>query len=83
MLQDDILNDLHAGTVGGHMGEEKLGHQLLERFYYLVRSLICNSEYMKVATCTDSSIVVQTESMQLLLATLRRDCSKDDVYMYI
>ena len=24
MLSEDILNDLHAGAVGGHMGEEKI-----------------------------------------------------------
>eukprot|EP00731_Ephydatia_muelleri_P016275 Em0009g699a len=34
ILRDDILDDLHAGMVGGHMGEEKLVHRLLERFYW-------------------------------------------------
>ena len=34
ILRDHILDDLHAGMVGGHMGEEKLVHRLLERFYW-------------------------------------------------
>ena len=33
-LQKEILNDLHSGAVGGHLGEDKTLNRLRERFYW-------------------------------------------------
>ena len=34
LLQSEILEDLHAGVLGGHLGEEKTLNKLKERFYW-------------------------------------------------
>ena len=33
-LKEEIMEELHAGVVGGHLGEEKTIHQLKRRFYW-------------------------------------------------
>ena len=34
LLHDEVLNDLHEGAVGGHLGEWKMLGKLKERFYW-------------------------------------------------
>ena len=33
-LKEEILREIHEGVISGHLGEQKMMHQLTERFYW-------------------------------------------------
>ena len=51
-LRDDILQELHAGVLGGHLGEEKTTLKLRQRFYWPGYSKDVRDWCRSCATCT-------------------------------
>ena len=50
-LRDEVLQELHAGVISGHLGEQKMLHQLKERFYWPGMSEDVKNWCKTCATC--------------------------------
>ena len=51
ILRDEVLQELHAGVISGHLGEQKMLHQLRERFYWPGMSEDVKNWCQTCATC--------------------------------